>query len=419
MKAEIIAVGSELLMGETQDTNSGWLATRMPELGLELQWVTAVGDDLAKLTEILDRAWRRSDFVFTIGGLGPTLDDLTRDAIARMLGEEIAVDSGLVAWLEESFSRRGINPMPPQNIRQAMVIPSAVPVRNEMGTAPSWWLERDGKVLVTLPGPPNELMHMWATEIVSRLRKKITGSVIMARTFKTIGLSEATVDELCGRVYDMQGIDFGCYAKPDGIYVRTIARAQDEQAALSSLLRAEEEIRNVLGEYLWGVDDETPEARVGQLLRERGYTVAVLESLTGGLIGGALSEIPGASRYFLGGGIVYSNEAKVAAGVAASVIREYGAVSYETAEAMANAACNTYGADCGIAVTGVAGPEHQPGEDVAPGTVFIGVAHPGGVRVEKYTFPARRPLVRGRAVTMALLLLAQELMKAEQAQAAG
>ena len=290
MKAEIIAVGSELLMGETQDTNSGWLATRMPELGLELQWVTAVGDDLAKLTEILDRAWRRSDFVFTIGGLGPTLDDLTRDAIARMLGEEIAVDSELVAWLEESFSRRGVNPMPPQNIRQAMVIPSAVPVRNEMGTAPSWWLERDGKVLVTLPGPPNELMHMWTTEIVSRLRKRITGSVIMARTFKTIGLSEATVDELCGRVYDMQGIDFGCYAKPDGIYVRTIARAQDEQAALSSLLRAEEEIRNVLGEYLWGVDDETPEARVGQLLRERGYTVAVLESLTGGLIGGALSE---------------------------------------------------------------------------------------------------------------------------------
>jgi len=418
VKAEIICVGTELLMGETADTNSGWLATKLPEIGLELQWISIVGDDLTRLTDMLDRAWRRSDYVFTVGGLGPTLDDLTRDAIAKMLGEPIGVDPTLEKWLRDQFSRRNLpGGMPAQNIRQAWKIPSAQGILNSMGTAPSWWIERDGKVLATLPGPPNEMMNMWNTEIAPRLKQRIAASVILARTFKTIGLGEAAVDEMVRDVYDMPGIVLGCYAKPDGIYLRAIAKAPDESAALRALLAAEERIRAALGPHLWGTDEETPQQRIGPLLKERGYRLAVLESCTGGMVAGAITEVPGASDYFIGGAVTYTNESKVAAGVDVDIIRAHGAISRETAAAMAKAACNTFGADCGIGVTGVAGPSGQEGKPA--GTVFIGVAHPGGITVSEHRFPGRRPLVRARSVAMSLLELGYALKKAGSTQPAG
>ncbi len=409
MKAEIIAVGTELLMGETQDTNSSWLGTRLPELGLELEWVTIVGDDLPRLTDILERAWRRSDVIITVGGLGPTLDDITRDGIAKMLREEMTIAPELRAWLEESFSRRNIRPMPQANLRQARVIPSCVAILNAMGTAPGWWIERDGKLLVTLPGPPRELTNMWTTEVAPRLKDFIPGQVILSRTFKTIGLSEAALDEMVRHVYDIPGMDFGVYTKPDGIYVRAIAKAEAESDALQTLRRAENEIREALGEYIWGTDEDAPSERVGQLLRERSYTLGVMESCTGGMLGAAITDVPGSSDYFVGGAITYSDATKVAAGVPSEVIGEFGAVSEETARAMAAAACGTYGADCGVGVTGVAGPGDHDG--VQAGTVFIGVAVPSGVGVQQYAFPSRRPLVRNRAVTAALLQLAQALQR--------
>ena len=407
MKAEIIAVGTELLMGETQDTNSSWIGTRLPELGLELEWVTIVGDDLGRLSDIVDRAWRRSDVILTIGGLGPTLDDLTRDGIAKMLGEKITIDAGLKSWLEENFARRNISPMPQQNLRQAGIIPSATTIHNNMGTAPSWWIERDGKILATMPGPPREMMNMWTTEIAPRLKERIPGQVIMSRTFKTIGLSEAAVDEMVAEVYDLSGMELGVYAKPDGIYVRAIAKSDTEAEALRTLLGAETKIRDALGDYIWGTGEDLPPERLAELLQERKYTLAVIESCTGGMLGAAITDIPGASAYFLGGTIAYSNEVKVLAGVPVETLREFGAVSEEAAAAMANAACDTYGADCGVSVTGVAGPGDQDG--VKAGTVFIGVAHPGGVSVQEHQFPSRRPLVRNRAVTAALLQIARVL----------
>ena len=407
MKAEIIAVGTELLMGETQDTNSSWIGQRLPEFGLELQFVTIVGDDLTRLTDTLDRAWRRSDVVIAMGGLGPTLDDLTRDGIANMLGEEITTDPELKRWLEENFARRGPQPMPQQNLRQAGIIPSAKAIRNAMGTAPSWWIDTGAKILLTLPGPPRELTNMWSTEIAPRLKERLPGQKIMSRTFKTIGLSEAAVDEAVRDVYDLDGMDFGVYAKQDGIYVRAIAKADTETEALNTLLRAEAMIRDALGDYIWGSDEEYPPQRAGELLREKKLTVAVLESCTGGMVGAALTEIPGSSDYFVGGGITYTNESKVAAGVPVEVLREHGAVSDQAARAMAEAACLAYGADCAISVTGVAGPGDQDG--VKAGTVYIGVATPDSVTVARHEFPSRRPLVRNRAVTAALLQLIQAL----------
>ncbi len=409
MNAEIIAVGTELLMGETQDTNTSWIGQRLPEFGLELEYAAIVGDDLTRLTETLDRAWRRADVVIAMGGLGPTLDDLTRDAIAKMLGEPLTTDPELKVWLEENFARRNVRPMPKQNLRQAGLIPSAVAIRNAMGTAPSWWIERDGRLLITLPGPPRELANMWTTEIAPRLKERLPGKKIMSRTFKTIGLSEAAVDEMARDVYDVPGMDFGVYAKPDGIYLRAIAKADTEAEALTTLLRAETMVRDALGPYIWGTDEEYPPERAGELLRRRGYTLAVMESCTGGMVGAAITEISGSSDYFLGGAITYSNAMKAQAGVPDQALQANGAVSEEAAREMAEAARRTFGADYGVSVTGVAGPDDQNG--VKAGTVFIGVAAPSGSTVTRHEFPSRRPLVRNRAVTAALLQLIQALQE--------
>ena len=315
MKAEIIAVGAELLMGETQDTNSSWIGSRLPEMGLELQWVTIVGDDVGMLVDIIGRAWERSDVVLTIGGLGPTKDDVTRDGIAGVLGEEMTVDPGLAAWLESSFARRNIRPMPQQNLRQASIVPSAKAIHNSLGTAPSWWIERDDRIIATLPGPPREMMNMWTTEIAPRLKERIPGDVIRSRTFKTIGLSEAAVDELVGAAYEMPGMDLGVYAKPDGIYVRAIARSATEAEAQRTLTDAEDHIRGALADYIWGTDEEfPPELAAGALLRG-GHKLAVMESCTGGMLGAAITDIPGSSAYFVGGAITYTDDLKIKAGV--------------------------------------------------------------------------------------------------------
>ena len=410
MQAEIVAVGTELLMGETADTNSGWLAASLPPLGVELRWITAVGDDLERLREAVGRAWARSDLTLVIGGLGPTEDDLTRSGIAEALGERLFPHPDAVAWLEERFRSRG-QPMPRHNLRQAEAIASAEPVRNTVGTAPGWWVERDGRLLLTLPGPPNELMEMWRGALLPRLQRRVAGSVIRTRTFKTIGLSEAAVDEMVQHLYGDEGVDLGCYAKVDGIYLRAIARAADEGTAVGRLDALDAQVRSALGAHLWGVDEETPERRAGELLRERGWTLGVVESCTGGLVAGALTDVPGSSRYFKGGTVAYTEAMKLAVGVSAAVVAQHGVVSRACAVEMAQAAVRYHGTDCGIGVTGVAGPDAvvERGEERPVGLVYIGVALPGRAAASEHRFPARRALVRGRAVAMALLELCREL----------
>ena len=407
MNAEIIAVGTELLMGDTQDTNSSWIGQKLPEFGVELKHVTIVGDDLQRLTSTVSLAWERSGLIIIMGGLGPTLDDLTREAIANMLEEELTTDPDLAKWLEDRFARRNINPMPIQNLRQAGVIPSAKPIRNSMGTAPSWWVEKDNRILVTLPGPPRELSTMWNTEIAIRLKDKLPGQKILSKTFKTIGLSEAAVDEAVRDVYEIEELDFGVYAKQDGIYVRAIAKAPTEKEASKILEKAESIIRQSLKDYIWGTNEDYPPEKVGELLVQQKLTLAVLESCTGGLLGAALTEIPGSSVYFMGGAITYTNDVKIATGIPSELIDNFGAVSEEVAKEMAVVACKRFEADCGIGITGIAGPGDHEG--VKAGTVFIGVSTPNSVTVSKHEFPSRRPLVRNRAVTSALLQLIRAL----------
>ncbi|MBI4337518.1 MAG: competence/damage-inducible protein A [Chloroflexi bacterium] len=404
---EVISIGTELLMGEIIDTDAAYIAGRLPALGIRLRWVTQVGDDLDQIVEALQRGLGRSDIIVTTGGLGPTEDDLTREAIAKALGEEMRVDEGLLADLRRFMERRGV-PMPPSNIKQATLVPSARPLPNPRGTAPGWLVEKGNKLIISLPGVPHEMERMWQEEVAPRLRERLRGKgVILSRTIKTFGVSESLVGEKLKGLFGKENPYLGIYAKPDGIHLRLIALGRDEGEARCALEPVEAEVIERLGPIIWGYDEETPELRIAALLRSRSAWLATMESLTGGLLASTITDVPGSSEYFRGGVVTYSNEAKVAHGVPADLIAAHGAVSPEVAQAMAQAVRKEFGADYGLAVTGVAGPAELEGKPV--GTVHIGLAWPDGTRAVSGRYPPTRQLVKRRAVVHALLELARLL----------
>jgi len=400
MQAELLAIGTELLMGEIVDTNSAYLAGRLPALGVQVRRVTQVGDDLEDLLSALREAWSRADLLVTTGGLGPTEDDLTREAIAFLLGEEMVLDEALVRDLEAFFQRRGYR-MPESNLKQAMRIPSATPLPNPQGTAPGWWVEKEGKVIVALPGVPHEMKYLWETEVEPRLRRKAQGTVILKKTFKTFGASEASVNEQVQDLFHLGNPSMGIYARADGIHLRLTATAPTEEEARAVLEPVERTLRERLGPLIWGEDEDTPEARLGALLKAQGLTLAVMESCTGGLLASTLTDVPGSSHYFVGGVVSYSTEVKTAMGVDPALVAEHGVVSPQVAEAMARAVRERLGADLGIGITGVAGPD--PHEGKPPGLVHIGLAWPGGSRSVTGRYPPNRLMVKRRAVVHALL----------------
>ena len=406
MFAEIVSIGTEILMGEIIDTNSGYLAHQLPGLGIELREVSIVGDDLNALSNVLDRAWRRSDVTITTGGLGPTPDDLTREAISQVLKEEMAVDDELLRQLKEVFRNRGL-PMPSHNLKQAALIPSAQGLENAVGTAPGWWVEQDGHIIVAMPGPPGEMKLMWHNHAVARLQRLKQEASIVTRTIKTFGLPEAAISEMISPLFGSKNPYLGIYARPDGVFLRAIARASNDSEAQQLLRPMEEEIRSVLRDNIWGQDDETMEERIGQILRERGETLATMESFTGGLLASTITDVAGSSDYFRGGVVAYSNGAKIAHGVDGGLIEKHGAVSPEVAEAMAMAVCKVMGAQAGIGTTGAAGPSGLEGRPA--GSVFIGVAYRGRSKAVGGRYPPDRSLVKRRGVTQAMLAMIRML----------
>ena len=416
MQSEIMSIGTELLMGELTDTNSSFIASRLPPLGIRLQHISSVGDSLEMLSEAVTRGLARSDIIFTTGGLGPTQDDLTREAVAAALGEEMAVQEGLLENLKRYFSGRGTE-MPATNIKQATLIPSAQSIPNRRGTAPGWWVETEveGKtrIVVSMPGPPAELQGIWEEEVAPRLRQKVRGEVILTRNLKTTGLSEGGLDEMIAQYLGKENPYLGIYAKADGIHLRIIGRAPSEEAALELIRPVEEGLVSLVGPYVWGYDDETPEQAVGQLLGERGLTLATVESCTGGLLASSINEVPGSGRYFKGGVVANGSHLPIQDGHLmdrwSEAIRSSGSVSKEAAEAMAHAARAHFGADVGIGVTGVEGPEEIEGVPV--GTYHIAIALPrpvdgdGPVKHFPGRLPPRRVTIRRRVASTALIEL--------------
>ncbi len=399
MNAEIISIGTELLMGELTDTNASWIAGRLPRLGIQLQWVSIIGDDLPKLTEAFQRGWERSDIIFTTGGLGPTQDDLTREAVAAALGETPTVQDAEIENLRQWFRNRGQD-MPAHNVKQAHLIPSAQFITNRNGTAPGWWAQRNGKHIICMPGPPGENRAMWEDEIDAKLKDLIDTEVTITRNIKTLGLGEASVDEIMSEYFGLENPYLGIYSKADGIHLRIIARAADEVAAREMIAPVENAIHDRLAPYVWGYDDETPELSVGAALVERGMTLATMESVSGGFLANTITEAPNSNRWYRSGNVAFTADAMVAAGVSSDVLETHGVVSQQTANAMALVAQGSTAADFGIGLTGVLGPQEMEGH--RPGTIHIAIAHGDDVREFPLRTPPRRLVIKRRSCNTAL-----------------
>ncbi|WIG57838.1 MAG: ADP-ribose pyrophosphatase/nicotinamide-nucleotide amidase [Ktedonobacterales bacterium] len=401
MRAEILSIGTELLLGYISDTNATYLAQQLSALGIDLYFVSQVGDNLDRLRETLQRAHDRSDIVVMTGGLGPTEDDLSREAIAAVLGETPQVDPQLEADLRAFFASRDIV-MPERNIKQAWVIPSVTPLANPNGTAPGWWAEREGKVIVAMPGVPHEMKAMWESEVVPRLRP-LTGAILFTKTLRVAGLGESSVEERLQALLHSNNPTLATYAKRDAVDVRITAKAATEAEARAQVATVEAQARELLGAHVFGVDSDTPQSVALTMLIERGLTLATMESCTGGLVASLLTDVPGSSNAFVSGFVAYSAEMKMQWGVPRETIDTFGVISVETARAMAEASRERLGASIGIGITGIAGPDAQEGKPV--GTVHIAVASDGRVSDTSQRFRGARTEIKWRAAITALNLL--------------
>ena len=402
MKAEIIGIGTELLMGELTDTNSSWIAGRLPALGIELQWVSIIGDDLPRLTEAFKTGMDRSDIIFTTGGLGPTQDDLTREAIAAAFGETPMIQQEVVDNLERYFAARG-TPMPQHNLKQANLIPSAKWVVNKNGTAPGWWAEREGKIIICMPGPPAENHAMWEEQVEPELARLIEDEVTITRNIKTKGMSEGAVDEIISEFFGIENPYLGIYSKADGIHLRVIARAKDSQLAQAMILPVEQAIHERLGEYVWGYDDETPEQAAGKSLTEKGLTLASMEMCTGGALTNAITNVSNSINYFKGGIVAHDGSALSAIGVPTEIMEQHGVVSQETANIMAETVRRSLNANLGMAVTGVPGPGEFEGKPL--GLAYISITNGQETREMQMRLPPRQVTIKRRVPNQALIEL--------------
>ena len=404
IKAEIISIGTELLRGEITDTNAVYLASQLPLIGIELQRITTSGDDIKQLAGIIRQSLKRSSVVITTGGLGPTQDDLTREAIALVLDEKLFTDAVLVTELKAHFVIMG-REMPPSNLQQAMRIPSAASLPNPKGTAPGWWVDKDDKVIAVMPGPPREMLPMWQNEVLPRLKTRFPVETIQARTIKTFSIQEAKVGELVQPFFEAANPTLGIYAKPDGIQVRLIAKGRSAARLLDI---AEKGIKEQLNPYVWGTDNDTLEGIIGRVLISCGMSLATMEQFTGGLLGHIIADSILSSQFYRGGIIINSDLSKIGFGIPSSVNEINGAVTGEIAEAMAKSVKEQFSADFGLSVTGIA---HDRGRLHQSDIVYVGVADAHGTKSWPQQFMINRADSCERAAVAALFRLRERLIE--------
>ena len=411
MDCEILTVGTELVLGFTVDTNAAEMARALAEAGIRVRHRASVSDELADVRQALAAALERCGTVIVTGGLGPTPDDLTREAAAEVFGARLVHDPAVLAGLEEKYRRRGIAPMPASNRRQADVPEGATVLPNPVGTAPGLWIDDGhGRLAILLPGVPKEMRGLMEGEVIPRLRSRGTTedrgprTVIRSRTLRTAGIPESA---LADQVGDQQrllppGLSLAWLPSLAGVDLRLTAWNLGEEEARAALAQAAGALRARLGAHLYGEDGDDLAAVVLRALEGQGAKLAVAESCTGGLLGARLTAVPGSSRVFVGGVTAYANEAKLGLlGVSSEAIAEQGAVSEEVARQMARGVARALDAQAAIAVTGIAGPDGgTPSKPV--GTVWIAVLWRDQVRAFTHSFPGDREDVRGRAAQWAL-----------------
>ncbi len=406
--AEIIAVGSELLTHDKVDTNSLFLTDQLNALGVEVRRKFVVGDDRARLAHSVGDAISTADVIILTGGLGPTEDDLTRDAVAAALGRELIFKQELLDAIEERF-RRFHRKMVDNNRRQAYLIEGAEAIPNPSGTAAGQWIELDGRIVMLLPGPPGELKAMFVNECLPRLQRRLPPLVIRTRHYRVAGMPESDLDQLIAPVYSK-------YTNPattilagmGDIHIHLRARGSTEEEAEALLAEVCLPIEELLGDRLYSRNGAALECVVGDLLRQSGSTLSIAESCTGGMIGERITSIAGCSDYFVGGFVVYTDHMKTALlGVDPELIEKHTVVSEEVARAMAEGArartCSTFA----LATTGEAGPESATGNP--PGTVFIGFAGAKGSKALKINVPGDRTRTRTLGAQAALDFLRRQI----------
>lgn len=409
MRAETVSVGTEILLGQITDTNAVALGQAFARCGIDHTHRQTVGDNLERLTAALRLALSRADIVVTIGGLGPTEDDLTRDGIAAALDSPLVLDPALEARLREIFAQRRLVWLDAQ-LRQAKRPESSVAIPNPNGTAPGLHCTKGGKTVFAMPGPSAEFLPMLDAYVAPELARLGGGQTILSRTLKITGMGESVVEEKLRDLMAANDPTVAPYAKTGEVQLRLTTKSGDMADADQRLQQVETQIRERLGLHVYGSGDDTLEGVVIELLKKNGATLATAESCTGGWVGQRLTSVPGSSEAYVGGVVSYSNELKQALlGVRAETLERHGAVSAECAEEMALGAKSATGADYAVSVTGVAGPGGGT-ENKPVGLVYIGVSTPSGLESHRFEFPGKRDTVRLRSVVMALSLLRNALL---------
>jgi nicotinamide-nucleotide amidase len=413
VRCEVVAVGTELLLGQIVDTNSSWIGEQLALIGVEHLRQTKVGDNLGRIAEVLQEALARADAVIVCGGLGPTQDDITREAIAQVMGVELVRDPAIAAVIRDLFASRGRS-MPENNLRQADVPAGAIAIEQRTGTAPGLICPFGDKVIYAVPGVPYEMQEMLERAVLPDLSARSgQRQVITSRVLRTWGESESRVAELLEP--RLAALDAGGHATIaflasgiEGIKVRLTARAETEEAAAALLDAEEAEVRAVLGPIVFSSEDLPMEAEVGRLLTAQGKTLAVAESLTGGLVASRVVNVPGSSDWFVGGVVAYESRVKFEV----LDVPEGPVVSEAAAVAMADGVRRLLGADVGAATTGVAGPAEQEGKP--PGTVWLGVAVGEQAEAVLVRLPGDRDRVRQLSVISLMDLLRRRLVAAAE-----
>jgi len=413
MNAEILSVGTELLLGGIVNTDAQYLSEKLAGLGIPVYYQTVVGDNAVRLRRALKSAFERADIVITTGGLGPTGDDITKEAAAEFFGRALVEDAESLENLRRMFTARGR--MPESNMKQALIPEGATAVQNGNGTAPGIIIEEGGKTLILLPGPPNEMKPMFDEHIEEYLRKRLAAfnqnQSYFSHPIHIVGVGESMAETMIKDLIDAQtNPTIAPYAKESEMYFRLTAAAKTREEADNIMLPALEEIRRRFGDNIYTEDDRTLAEVVLGMVKDRGLTLACAESCTGGLLTSAFVDIPGASDALLEGVIAYNKRAKLGRlGVSAQTLERRGEVSEQTAREMALGICATAGADIGLATTGIAGPGGGTPEKPV-GLVYIAACVNGDVTVRQLNITGRRGRVRARAVVSVLDLLRRKLL---------
>ncbi len=411
LKARIISIGDELLIGQTVNTNAAWLGRKMSEIGIPVVSVMTIGDEPGAIRTALHEAMQSADIVLMTGGLGPTHDDITKAVVADYFRRKLVLDEHLLEKLRQAFASRGLE-FVDSNKGQAMIPEGTQIFPNRVGSAQGMLFEQDGRYCLVMPGVPREMEYIMTRGGGLAFFESITtGEVIVHHTWRTTGIAESILYERLGDMAELER--YGKIAflpKYTGVDIRLTVHAPTRDAAQERIAAADRLIRAQAGKYIFGTGDDLIEAAIGSMLAKDKLRLAVAESCTGGLIARRITDIPGSSAYFTGGVVAYSNEQKMALlGVAPDTLEKHGAVSEETAREMAVGVREKMRADYALSITGIAGPTGGT-EEKPVGLVFIGLAHPGGVEVKRRQFGKDRTINRERSAQAALHLLYQVLV---------